>query len=153
LQYVVAVCCSVLQYVTVCCSVLVISTMDTSDPHRRRMIPPTKLLGSGISTPYTPFCLICDISSELKCISHVYPFEWAGVDIRWFSVDGFDTRWNPSSLWGGEEYACDEDYIEMRMRVRMSLSWHVSHRRHGLYADEDEDANVIFITHIIPSHI
>jgi len=35
--------------------------------------------------------------SELKCSSHLYPFEWAGVDIRLFSVDGFDTRWIPGS--------------------------------------------------------
>jgi len=60
--------------------------------------PPKKLLGSGFSTPYIPFCLICTISSELTCISHLYPFEWAGVDIRWFSVDGFDTRWIPRSF-------------------------------------------------------
>jgi len=38
-------------------------------------IPPKKLLGSGFSTPYTPFCLICTISSELKCSSHLYLFE------------------------------------------------------------------------------
>jgi len=37
-------------------------------------MPPKKLLGSGVSgtpwtpTPCTPFCLICTISSELKCI-------------------------------------------------------------------------------------
>jgi len=29
--------------------------------------PPKKLLGSGFSTPYAPFCLICTISSELTC--------------------------------------------------------------------------------------
>jgi len=59
---------------------------------------PKKLLGSGFSTPYTPFCLICTISSELTCISHVHPFEWARVDIRWITVDGFDTPWIPRSF-------------------------------------------------------
>jgi len=34
-------------------------------------IPPKKLLGSEFSTPYTPFCLICTISSELKYLSHL----------------------------------------------------------------------------------
>jgi len=28
-------------------------------------VPPKKLLGGGISTPYTLFCLICTINSEL----------------------------------------------------------------------------------------
>jgi len=36
--------------------------------------PPKKLLGSGFLTPYTPLCLICTISYELTCISHLYPF-------------------------------------------------------------------------------
>ena len=62
------------------------------------LTPPKKLLGSGFGYPYTPFCLICTISSELKCISYVYLFEWAGDDIRWFSVDGVDTRWIPRSF-------------------------------------------------------
>ena len=42
---------------------------------------------------FDPFCLMCTISSEFKGISHLCPFEWAGVDIRWCSVDGFDMRW------------------------------------------------------------
>ena len=66
------------------------------------LLPTKKLLGSGFSTPYTTFCLICTISSELKCISHLFLSEWAGVfsfvpirvsrEIHSFSVDGFDTR-------------------------------------------------------------
>jgi len=32
------------------------------------LVPPQKLFGSGFSTPYTPFCLMCTISSELKYI-------------------------------------------------------------------------------------
>ena len=63
----------------------------------RTLSPPTKLLGSGFSTPYTPFCLICTISSELTCISHFHSFEWAGFDIRLFSEDGVDTRLIPRS--------------------------------------------------------
>jgi len=59
--------------------------------------PTEKLLGSGFSTPCLPFCLVCTNSSKLKFISHLYLFRWAGVDIRWFSVDGFDTHWIPSS--------------------------------------------------------
>ena len=34
-----------------------------------KTLPPNKLRGSGFSTPYTHWCLICTISSELKCIS------------------------------------------------------------------------------------
>jgi len=31
----------------------------------QRLVRPRKLLGGGISTPYTPFCLICTIKPEL----------------------------------------------------------------------------------------
>ena len=50
--------------------------------------PPKNLLGSGFSTPYTPFCLICTMSSELTCISHVHPF-W--VSRGWYPL-GFSGR-------------------------------------------------------------
>ena len=60
--------------------------------------PPKKLRGSRVSIPCTPFCLICTISSKLTCISDLHPFEWAGVDFRWFSVDGFDAHWIPRSV-------------------------------------------------------
>jgi len=60
-------------------------------------LPPKKLLGRGLSTPYTPFRWICTISPDLKCISHLHPLEWAGVEIRCVSVDGFDTCW----VWSG----------------------------------------------------
>jgi len=49
------------------------------------LLPPKKLLGSGFSTLYAPFCLICTISSELKCISHLFLFEWAGFVPIWVS--------------------------------------------------------------------
>ena len=39
-----------------------------------------------------------ELRSELKYMSHLYPFAWVGVDIRWISVDGFDTRCIPSSF-------------------------------------------------------
>jgi len=32
---------------------------------------------------------------QTKLLSDFLQFEWAGVDIRWFSVDGFGTRWIP----------------------------------------------------------
>ena len=72
-------------------------TIDSQHP-TNKAYPPKKVLGSRFSTPYSPFVWICIISSELTCISHLYPFEWAGVDIRWFSVDGIDIRWIPSSF-------------------------------------------------------
>jgi len=80
--------------------------IDTRYPCDEWHTPPKKLLGSGVSTPYTPFCLICTIISELKRISFLYQFEWAGVDICWFLVDGFDTRWIPSSFSCGMVYTC-----------------------------------------------
>jgi len=60
--------------------------------------PPKKLLKNGFLTPYTSFYLICTISSELTYISHLYHLEWAGVESRQFSVDGFDTRWIPRKV-------------------------------------------------------
>jgi len=33
-----------------------------------------------------------------KLLFDYHLFEWTGVDIRWFSVNGFDTRWIPSSF-------------------------------------------------------
>jgi len=67
-------------------------------------VPPKKLLGGGISTPYTLFCLICTINSELTYFPMCTTIEWAGVDIRWFPVDGFDTRWIPKSFLCGYEH-------------------------------------------------
>ena len=81
-------------------------------------MPPKKLLGSGFSTPYTHFFLMCIISSELTCVSHFYPFEWAGVDIRWFSVDGFDTRWIPRSFsCGMYVYTCKNNCMYMYVYI------------------------------------
>jgi len=48
---------------------------------------PKKLFGSRFWTPSTPFCLICTISSELKRIFDLYPFEVAGVDIHCNSLE------------------------------------------------------------------
>ena len=59
----VRVCVSVCVYVCPLCLIFV-----------HHSVPPKKLLGSGGSTPYTPFCLICTISSELPCIFDLYPF-------------------------------------------------------------------------------
>jgi len=67
-QVYVAVCCSVLQCVAVCCSVLQCVAVCCSGMRREHLIPPKNLLVSGVSTPYTPFVLICTISSELTCI-------------------------------------------------------------------------------------
>jgi len=63
-------------------------------------LPPNKLLGCGVSTPYTLLCLICTISSELN-YSLIFSHLRAGVDIRWFSVDGFDSHWIPRSCSSG----------------------------------------------------
>jgi len=57
--------------------------------------------------PVYIYILICIISSELRRISHLYLFEWAGVDIRWVSADGFDTRWIPSRFSCGVLYPKD----------------------------------------------
>ena len=71
---------------------------------------PKCFLGAGFQPrihPFVGFSMICTMSSEFKYISHLYPLEWAGVDIRWFSVDGFDTRWIPCS------FSCG--YIHMKL--------------------------------------
>ena len=66
-------------------------TLHVRLPHN----PPTKLVGSGVSTPCTLFCLICAINSELN----YFPIfnDWIepgsiSASIR-YSVDGLDTRW------------------------------------------------------------
>jgi len=46
-----------------------------------------------------------------------HPFEWAGVDIRWFSVDEFDTRWILRSLscgWGWVSRGSCESFGRLR---------------------------------------
>jgi len=48
---------------------------------------------AGFRPPYTPFCVICRIYSELTYFPICTTDEKAGVDKRWFWVDGFDTRW------------------------------------------------------------
>ena len=60
-------------------------------------MPPKKILFGGFPTPYTTFCLICTITG-LTYFPIRTTNEWAGVDIRWFSVDGFDTRWIPRNF-------------------------------------------------------
>ena len=62
-------------------------------------IPPKKLLGGGISTPYTLFCLICTINSELTYFPMCTTIEWAGVDIRGF-------EWMGSTPAGFQEAFC-----------------------------------------------
>jgi len=58
-------------------------------------IPPQKLLRCGLSTPAPHFRLICTINSELNYFLSRTTNEWAGVDIRCYPWDGFDTRWIP----------------------------------------------------------
>jgi len=60
--------------------------------------PPKKPIGGGVSTPYTTFCLICTITSEITYFLICTTNERAGVDICWFPVDGFETRLIPRSF-------------------------------------------------------
>jgi len=53
---------------------------------------------AGFRPPYTPFCVICRIYSELTYFPICTTDEKAGVDKRWFWVDGFDTRWIQKKL-------------------------------------------------------
>jgi len=82
----VAVCCSVLQCVAVCCSAAMASSVAQE------------------SSEWLVFDSVCTIlfefyhKSELKHFSICTTIEWAGVDIRWVSMDGFDTRWIPRSF-------------------------------------------------------
>jgi len=96
--------CNTLQHTATHCDTLAYTTTHCHTaphchtlPHIHTCMPPKKHLRSGFMTPYTPFCFVWTISSELKWISQLYPLDWARVDIRWFSVGGFDTRWIPSS--------------------------------------------------------
>jgi len=67
----------------------------------RPSTPPKNLLGCRFLTPYILFCLISHVCTELFSI--LLRFEWARVDIRWFSVDVFDTRWIPICFLCGKE--------------------------------------------------
>jgi len=56
---------------------------------------PRSFLGAGFRPRIHPFVWFVPLA-ELTCIcTH---FKWAVVDIRRFSVDGFDTRWIPRSF-------------------------------------------------------
>jgi len=70
-----------------CCSLLCVALRFSV------LKPSKKLLGGVVSTPCTPFCSICTINSELTYFPMCTLIEWAGVDIPWFLVDGFDTHW------------------------------------------------------------
>jgi len=61
-------------------------------------VPPRKLLCRGFSTPV--HLLLFDLYHYLRTKAHFdfHPFEWAGVDIHWFAVDGFYTGWIPTSF-------------------------------------------------------
>ena len=61
-------------------------------------IPPKELLGGGVPTPHTLFCLICTINSELMYCSSCTTNERAGVDICWFPVDGVRHPLNSKKL-------------------------------------------------------
>ena len=84
--------------------------------------PPKKLLGSRFSTRYTPFCLMCTISSKPTCISYFTHCKWAGVDIRRFSEDGFDTRWIPRSYWCGIHELVHQTITHSIVQLSQSLS-------------------------------
>ena len=71
-------------------------------------ILPKNLLGSGFSTPYTPFCWVCTVSSELKCIFYLYTFESSGVDIR-------DFQWTGSTPAGFQAAFCAACILKMSM--------------------------------------
>jgi len=53
-----------------------------------------RFLEVGFRTRVTPFVWFVPLA-KLTCTFILTHFECAGVDIRWFSVDGFDTRWIP----------------------------------------------------------
>jgi len=57
--------------------------------------PQKKLLGSGFQIPYSPFSLIYTIHFYLHYAPICTRYQWVGVDICWFPVDGFDTRCIP----------------------------------------------------------
>jgi len=46
------------------------------------------------------YTLLFDLYHELRseALSDFHPFERAGVEVRWFLVDGFDTCWIPRSF-------------------------------------------------------
>jgi len=85
-------------------------------------IPPKNLRCGGFSTPYTHLCLICTIKSELLYIPICTTNEWAGVDIRWFPVDGFDSRCISRS------FLCDIPTYQSGQRYGGAIGANISHR-------------------------
>jgi len=68
--------------------------------------PPNKLLlMRGVDPVYT---LLYDMYHELqtKFLSDFNPFVWARVHMRWFSVEGFDTRCIPRKFSRGKPTLC-----------------------------------------------
>jgi len=51
-----------------------------------------------VSEPVCTLCLSCTINSELNYFLIHHQFMCSGVNIRWFPVNGFDTRWIPRNF-------------------------------------------------------
>jgi len=132
--------CNTLQHTATHCDTLAYTTTHCHTaphchtlPHIHTCMPPKKHLRSGFMTPYTPFCFVWTISSELKWISQLYPLDWARVDIRWFSVGGFDTRWIPSSCLCGMSHMLHMNDSCLAYECVVSfMAWHAYHMNKSL---------------------
>jgi len=101
----VAACCSVLLHVAVQCSTthscfctIPLCAMTHSYICIKSICPHQKLQSDEFSTSKIPFMLICTTNSKISVILDLYHNECVGANIRWFPVDGFDTRCIPGSF-------------------------------------------------------
>ena len=65
---------------------------------------PRSFLGAGFRPRIHPFDWFVPLAPKQRVFLICNHFEWAGVDIRWLLVDGFDTRWTPRSFSCGRAF-------------------------------------------------
>ena len=73
------------------------ASINECDTFSLTSIRPRIFLEAGFRPRIPAFVWYVPLTPNVS-IFDFHPFEWAGVDIRWVSVDGFDTCWIPGSF-------------------------------------------------------
>jgi len=84
---------------------------------------PWSFLGADFRLRIHPFVWCVPLAPNYSAFLICTTNEWAGVDIRWFPVDGIDTRWIPRSL------SCGFVYLACVHTHALSLSLPLSQNR------------------------
>jgi len=71
---------------------------DMTPWYQKSFIPPKKPIRSGASTHIQSLVWFVPLTPNQITFPICTTNEWAGVDIRWVPVDGFETRWIPKKI-------------------------------------------------------